>query len=61
MSYERGNKNCWHSRLHVPANNGSKGKSIHLGSFSSSKEAAIAWNNAVIKKGLVSKKGLNKL
>ena len=59
-SYESGAKNFWHSKLHLPTKNG-KRKSVHVGAFRTSTEAAIAWNNAVIEAGLESVKGLNKV
>ena len=60
-SYQQGAEKCWHSRLFIPAKNGQKSKSLHIGSFKSSTEAAIAWNDAVKEAGLESIKGLNKI
>ena len=60
-SFQQGAEKCWHSRLHFPAKNGKKKRSLHVGSFKTSTEAAIAWNNAVKEAGLESIKGLNKI
>ena len=60
-SYLNGLKKCWHSKLNIPANDGEKRKSIHLGSFTTPTEAALAWNEAVKEAGLESIRGLNKI